>query len=900
MKATATSTSNASINFKSSPRPSFPIPGSTTCDGKYFSLGKLGRGTFCEISKCADLSYHHTYHNSTSTSNSKSNSTSNSNNSQQGDQEDAQSTSTSTLTKRRTNGNTNKTTKRLRICAAKVELATYTNSGVLDGEANILRHLSHNMNNQTPTFVDYILPGSSSGSGNGNGSGNKGIRVIIMEYLPGEDMHQLRDRHIQISAKKAAAAIKSSSSSSNTTNTSNPMETFRRLKIQDAVYLCADIILPLLQSMHECGMIHRDVKPSNLVRTGIDEFDKKFKLVDFGLSKSFIVSKDSIDADLNHVWKKHSNDSGSGNNYMRKERPDAEFRGTSMYASLCVHQGKDHCRRDDIWGLLYVFCDLVSGGLPWMGYAQNRDRGMCQKIKEWVIGERQSLDNDITDNVSDRADVAAAAAADQDVTSNANGTGAVQSPKDHIDELLKGAEYHLSKYKQDISLTKNAAKQQKEGGGGGGGKSPPLSSSSSSSQLSTLPTPLAMSKDINKINALRKAFTHISSLQFTDEPDYNLIQSCIKEFVNSSTTSTSTTTTNYNSSEKNKDNEQQIIIHQQVIKEDEIIPELKWKQPSQKQNNIRKWEKISKHAREYYYCNNSNDMKNKSSPDRQSLTFVDTDDIDPLNESILDEAEGLNQLSLAQQLENANNLKNGGMDGISSGIGGGGGSGSGSGIGGDELSNYNRLEDLDEIEDLKRLPLQLQFHLAQVEYNASHHTTIPIHLALRDWMKLASCLVYDTWDTTRYERGNHRSNNDKYRRDVYMRLIRQCLDAAKPFDNFCKRECFYHSSSSIDDGIDGKDNLKEMTTTTHDQNGGMYKKRKILVNNGNASSSDNTGDTGSFANNSIAKKNAATKNSSLLIFSKVFCALNAFYEKEGNLRSAPPPVLTFGGNGSSR
>ena len=74
----------SSTNYQPHPRPPFPEPGSTlgtafaeehptaTPDmaelaaashkevGRYFTLGRLGRGTFCSIHKCVDLGYHHT------------------------------------------------------------------------------------------------------------------------------------------------------------------------------------------------------------------------------------------------------------------------------------------------------------------------------------------------------------------------------------------------------------------------------------------------------------------------------------------------------------------------------------------------------------------------------------------------------------------------------------------------------------------------------------------------------------------------------------------------------------------------------------------------------------------------------------------------------------------------
>ena len=782
MKIKHENETDSNFVFQPSPRPPFPLPGSTIANGRYFSLGKLGRGTFCEINKCVDLSYHHkqsTHHNHDNNGQMKK--------------------------------NTNTNNQSMRICAAKIELATFANSGVLDGEANVLQFLSKSMNNQTPFFCDYIQPGSNDNTTptingntndnnnnsniNGDNNNNKDIRAIIMEYLPGEDMHQLRDRHAQISTKKAAKLNATNSRNDKLPTTTTTAHTHRRLKISDAVFLCADVILPLLKSMHDCGMIHRDVKPSNCVRNGTDESDKTFKLVDFGLSKSFIVPQSSSYADDRYPWSKvwnkpasidnDNNDLSLNNGCMRKERTSAEFRGTSMYSSLRVHQGFDHCRRDDLWGLMYVFCDLVSGGLPWMKQAANRDRSMCQLIKEWVHGERLTLDTDgDNDNVvsnenqiSQNNDIEIDNRDDDQTFPNDNNNNNNHNvntigehkkiTNDRTEELLKGIDYHVSKYERDtiIKRLKHNNKTKKS--------------------LPPIINPLAMAKDETKVNALRIAFNHLSELKYADEPNYSLIEKCLKEFGED--------------------------LSEAVKKEDDILFPIDWKQPSQTDMDKRKWEMT------------------------QTLFFVDTDDLDPLIQANIDEAEHLQHTYLAQQ-------------------------GNVEGNGAETVETYLSKDSLNysEIQDLKRLPLQLQFYLAQVEYNALNPSTIPIHLALRDWMHLASSLVNDEWDTATFERGNHRHNDDGFRRQVLMKISTQCLNAAKPFNNFCNRDCFYYEDS---------DDLSDIQSR---------KKRKIILNNDDA-----------------LVVEISSGNSCFLAFSKTFIALKVLIESEKERLTAPPPVLSM-------
>lgn len=378
---------------------SFPNAGSQL--GPYFFFQTIGKGTFSSIHKCVNLDYFHS-------------------------QQDG-------------------IVRQPRVAVAKIELANFVQSGVLEAEATVLDYLSNTLPaGSVPKYMGHfrsVVPDPSGGK-------DKVYAAIVMEYLHGQDMHVLRERVMMGSHS-------------------------RRMAVPDAVFLTADVMLPLLKQMHMAGIVHRDVKPSNCVRSS--DSGKDFCIVDFGLSKSIVETGESPIADKKHPWiqenwLKPHNYKGSGG-YYRLEREKAEFRGTSMYASLRVHQEKDYSPRDDIWSLLYVFCDLVSGGLPWMSQAANRDRKACHRTKEIV-----------------------------------HGLGS-ESEKDKTQLLLMGDQYHVAKYRREAQ---KAAGEQK---------------------LSNIPDPLEMSKDEEKVEFLRKSFTHLASLQFWDMPDYDLIRECIKGFL---------------------------------------------------------------------------------------------------------------------------------------------------------------------------------------------------------------------------------------------------------------------------------------------------------------------------------------------------------------------------------
>lgn len=574
---------------------SFPAPGSTL--GPFFCLGRLGKGTFCSIHKCINLHYFEPL----------------------------------------VHGNKTRTPQRL--VAAKVEVGEFKNSGVLLGEASMLH------------FLDSSLPGNTVPIYMGHLKGNEDISAIVMEYLPGQDMHFIREK----TTKK------------------------RRLTIEDSVFLTANTMLPLLQRMHEVGIVHRDVKPSNCVKRGL----KDFCIVDFGLSKSVVVHQDSPFSDLYNPWKgkdwiRSANQTGEG--CYRKERPTADFRGTSMYASLRVHQLKDYCARDDIWSLLYVFCDLVSGGLPWMQHAANRDREGCQRLKERIHGEEEGH-------------------------------------PDETERLLMGYEYHVALF--------NKFK---------GGHDPP----EGVSDLSDLPEPLALSKDEKKVGLLRRAFNHLRSLSYYDMPDYSLIRECLEGF-----------------------------IDENIEKQCAGLASIQWEMLQlQSMQTVQKGKSVLGKAVPTWEFEFSNESKGIAEHE-DSLKLVHGEEmnggsndmycVDPVTAETFMEAEANASFEMPDD-------------------------------------NSRKFEG-----DFIRLPLELRFRLAQMEYNMLHHTKVPPHLALRDWLLVALPVVYGEWDCKVFEKGGHRTSTDGYRRETFLQVIDRCLKCAEKFSHFRQLACIYHEKEEDSD-----------------------------------------------------------------------------------------------------
>jgi len=111
-----------------------------------------------------------------------------------------------------------------------------------------------------------------------------------------------------------------------------------------------------IEGVHELGYIHRDIKPSNFVM-GKGENSRRCYLIDFGLAR------------------KYRTDTGE----IRPPRVKAGFRGTTRYASIASHQGKELGRVDDLWSLFYLLVELVLRELPWR---RKKEKNDIMAIKE--------------------------------------------------------------------------------------------------------------------------------------------------------------------------------------------------------------------------------------------------------------------------------------------------------------------------------------------------------------------------------------------------------------------------------------------------------------------------------------------------------------------------------------
>ncbi|KAH0795193.1 CK1 family protein kinase [Histomonas meleagridis] len=120
--------------------------------------------------------------------------------------------------------------------------------------------------------------------------------------------------------------------------------------------------ITILESLHENGVVHCDIKPSN-----------------FLLNKASIGGFVLIDYGLSSLWKDPKTDE-----HIPQKKSNG-FRGTLKYTSVNVHKLIEPSRRDDVISWFYSIVELAKGELPWKNV---KDNNLSMSCKQTITPEK--------------------------------------------------------------------------------------------------------------------------------------------------------------------------------------------------------------------------------------------------------------------------------------------------------------------------------------------------------------------------------------------------------------------------------------------------------------------------------------------------------------------------------
>lgn len=129
------------------------------------------------------------------------------------------------------------------------------------------------------------------------------------------------------------------------------------------VLMIADQCLRIIEYVHSCGILHRDIKPQNFL-VGRGSLHGKIFLIDFGVSTTYIDPR-------TREHQMYTNNNG--------------LVGTAYYVSINTHLGDQQSRRDDLESIAYMLIRFMKGSLPWQGLKMKNVEERNEKITQMKI-----------------------------------------------------------------------------------------------------------------------------------------------------------------------------------------------------------------------------------------------------------------------------------------------------------------------------------------------------------------------------------------------------------------------------------------------------------------------------------------------------------------------------------